>query len=136
MQLGGLEHEVYSGGVCEVSFAFTPKGDLVAIGRNEDGDHTGFGSQLFFAPKERYVERGGPMRGAPDRRKAEPPRSAIEFTDGVRAKTARRTVAGFGPPSGPDLLIAEETRELRLPSSLSLGLSVFQETGVRRAANE
>jgi hypothetical protein len=42
---------VYRGGVCEVAFEFTSKGDLVAIGRNEDGDATGFGSQMFFAPK-------------------------------------------------------------------------------------
>jgi hypothetical protein len=48
----GKDAVVYAGGVCEVSFTFTPKGDLVAIGRNEDGDHTGFGSQLFFAPKD------------------------------------------------------------------------------------
>jgi hypothetical protein len=40
---------VYVGGVCEVSFAFTTQGDLVAVGRNEDGDHTGFGTQLFRA---------------------------------------------------------------------------------------
>jgi len=43
---------VYRGGVCEVAFEFTPKGDLVAIGRNEDGDSTGFGTQLYFAPKD------------------------------------------------------------------------------------
>jgi len=43
---------VYRGGVCEVAFEFTSKGDLVAIGRNEDGDSTGFGSQLYFAPKD------------------------------------------------------------------------------------
>jgi hypothetical protein len=42
---------VYKGGICEVSFEFTRAGDLVAIGRNEDGDDTGFGSQLFFARK-------------------------------------------------------------------------------------
>lgn len=42
---------VYIGGISEVTFAFTPSGDLVAIGRNEDGDATGFGSQLFFARK-------------------------------------------------------------------------------------
>lgn len=47
----GKELAVYVGGISEVSFAFTAKGDLVAIGRNEDGDHTGFGSQLFFASK-------------------------------------------------------------------------------------
>lgn len=45
----GSDLGVYVGGVCEVSFAFTAKGDLVAIGRNEDGDHSGFGTQLFFA---------------------------------------------------------------------------------------
>merc|ERR1712187_841749 len=43
---------VYRGGICEVSFEFTKAGDLVAIGRNEDGDATGFGSQLFYAKKE------------------------------------------------------------------------------------
>jgi len=48
----GKELGVYKGGVSEVSFAFTTSGDLVAIGRNEDGDHTGFGSQLFYARKE------------------------------------------------------------------------------------
>lgn len=43
---------VYRGGICEVSFEFTKAGDLVAIGRNEDGDSTGFGSQLFYARKD------------------------------------------------------------------------------------
>lgn len=42
---------VYRGGVCEVAFEFTLQGDLVAIGRNEDGDTTGFGTQLFYARK-------------------------------------------------------------------------------------
>lgn len=42
---------VYRGGICEVSFEFTLNGDLIAIGRNEDGDATGFGSQLFYAKK-------------------------------------------------------------------------------------
>eukprot|EP00933_Yihiella_yeosuensis_P030437 TRINITY_DN24081_c0_g1_i1.p1 TRINITY_DN24081_c0_g1~~TRINITY_DN24081_c0_g1_i1.p1 ORF type:complete len:491 (+),score=82.84 TRINITY_DN24081_c0_g1_i1:58-1530(+) len=48
----GDDAVVYKGGICEVAFEFTRKGDLVAIGRNEDGDSTGFGSQLFFAKKE------------------------------------------------------------------------------------
>jgi hypothetical protein len=47
----GKDPVVYIGGISEVSFAFTAKGDLVAIGRNEDGDHTGFGSQLFRASR-------------------------------------------------------------------------------------
>jgi hypothetical protein len=49
--LGEAGSVVYRGGVCEVAFEFTSKGDLVAIGRNEDGDSTGFGTQLYFAPK-------------------------------------------------------------------------------------
>mmetsp|Transcript_93867 Transcript_93867/g.265574 ORF Transcript_93867/g.265574 Transcript_93867/m.265574 type:complete len:444 (+) Transcript_93867:90-1421(+) len=48
----GKDIGVYVGGISEVSFAFTANEDLVAIGRNEDGDSTGFGSQLFFAPKD------------------------------------------------------------------------------------
>merc|ERR1712083_200393 len=48
----GKDGVVYRGGISEVSFAFTTAGNLVAIGRNEDGDSTGFGSQLFFAHKE------------------------------------------------------------------------------------
>jgi hypothetical protein len=47
---------VYRGGICEVSFEFTHSGDLVAIGRNEDGDATGFGTQLFYARKESLGE--------------------------------------------------------------------------------
>merc|ERR1740121_1255803 len=49
--VGGKDAVVYEGGISEVSFAFTGAGDLVAIGRNEDGDATGFGTQLFFARK-------------------------------------------------------------------------------------
>jgi len=48
----GKDLAVYVGGISEVSFAFTACGDLVAIGRNEDGDRTGFGSQMFFARKD------------------------------------------------------------------------------------
>jgi len=47
----GKKSEVYVGGISEVSFAFTPAGDLVAVGRNEDGDRTGFGTQVFRASK-------------------------------------------------------------------------------------
>merc|ERR1712110_597514 len=32
----GKDAAVYAGGISEVSFAFSPGGDLVAIGRNED----------------------------------------------------------------------------------------------------
>jgi hypothetical protein len=49
--VGNGDSAVYVGGISEVSFDFTPRGDLVAIGRNEDGDATGFGSQFFYARK-------------------------------------------------------------------------------------
>jgi hypothetical protein len=41
---------VYHGGVSEVGFEFDASGDLWAVTRNEDGDQTGFGSQVAFAP--------------------------------------------------------------------------------------
>lgn len=53
---------VYVGGVSEVDFEFTSSGHLWAVGRLEDGDKTGFGSQIFFAVKDslhywQYLER-------------------------------------------------------------------------------
>lgn len=43
---------VYRGGVSEVAFEFARDGTLWAVGRNEDGDETGFGSQICSAPPE------------------------------------------------------------------------------------
>jgi hypothetical protein len=38
----------YHGGVSEVGFDFDSEGNFWGIGRNEDGDETGFGAQIFF----------------------------------------------------------------------------------------
>lgn len=46
--VNGREH-VYVGGVSEVAFEFTSSGDLWAIGRNEDGDDTGAGTNICKA---------------------------------------------------------------------------------------
>ncbi|MBC7692104.1 MAG: hypothetical protein H7222_10065 [Methylotenera sp.] len=43
---------VYHGGVSEVGFEFDDAGNLWGVGRNEDGDDTGFGAQLYFADKD------------------------------------------------------------------------------------
>jgi hypothetical protein len=43
---------VYQGGVSEVDFEFDRNGDLWAVGRLEDGDFSGFGTQLFYASKQ------------------------------------------------------------------------------------
>lgn len=45
------EPYVYEGGVSEVAFEFDASGNLWAIGRNEDGDGTGAGTQVCFAPQ-------------------------------------------------------------------------------------
>jgi hypothetical protein len=46
--VGGKE-SVYYGGVSETGFEFDENGDLWAVTRNEDGDHTGFGSHVATA---------------------------------------------------------------------------------------
>jgi hypothetical protein len=48
----GDSSAVYEGGVSEVDFEFSREGDLWAVGRLEDGDFSGFGSQIFFASKD------------------------------------------------------------------------------------
>ncbi len=47
---------VYKGGVSEVAFEFDAEGNLWAVTRNEDGDATGFGSHVCFAPKNALSE--------------------------------------------------------------------------------
>jgi len=44
----GVE-SVYTGGVSEVAFEFDADGNLWALGRNEDGDDSGAGSQVCYA---------------------------------------------------------------------------------------
>ena len=45
----GAPH-VYEGGVSEVAFEFDTEGGLWAVTRNEDGDQTGYGSHVCYAP--------------------------------------------------------------------------------------
>lgn len=40
--------EVYTGGISELGFTFNQNLDIVATGRNEDGDKSGFGARYFF----------------------------------------------------------------------------------------
>jgi hypothetical protein len=56
----------YTGGISEVGFAFDLEGNLFGVGRNEDGDSSGWGSRTFKADKdslgkwEWYSERSDP----------------------------------------------------------------------------
>lgn len=45
-----IKEAVYLGGASETGFEFDDEGNLYAVTRNEDGDETGFGSHLVFAP--------------------------------------------------------------------------------------
>lgn len=48
----GDSSEVYFGGVSETAFEFDKSGNLWGVTRLEDGDDTGFGSQVVFAPAD------------------------------------------------------------------------------------
>lgn len=48
----GGKPNVYYGGVSEVAFEFDGTGALWAVTRNEDGDATGFGSHVCYAPPD------------------------------------------------------------------------------------
>ena len=59
--------DVYAGGVCEVGFEADDDGDLWGIGRNEDGDRTGFGTQIFHARAGHWNEWRSLTRSLPER---------------------------------------------------------------------
>lgn len=58
---------VYKGGVSEVAFEFAANGDLWAVTRNEDGDSTGFGSHVAYAPANDLGNWQFPAQSDPER---------------------------------------------------------------------
>ncbi len=58
---------VYHGGVSEVAFEFDAGGNLWAVTRNEDGDASGFGSHVAFAPAGALGEWQFPSKSSPFR---------------------------------------------------------------------
>lgn len=56
---------VYVGGVSEVGFEFDKEQNLWAITRNEDGDLTGFGSHIVYAPKNQWGQWQFPSKSNP-----------------------------------------------------------------------
>ena len=47
------ENEVpYRGGISEIGWAFDLDGNIWGVGRNEDGDDSGWGSRIFSAPAD------------------------------------------------------------------------------------
>ena len=57
----------YRGGNSEVAFELTESGDAWFVTRNEDGDETGFGSQLCFAAASDLAAWQCPERSDPER---------------------------------------------------------------------
>ena len=58
---------VYFGGVSEAAFEFDASGNLWAVTRNEDGDHTGFGSHVCFAEADALMRWSCSDRSDPER---------------------------------------------------------------------
>lgn len=58
---------VYHGGVSEVAFEFDLSGNLWGVTRNEDGDASGFGSHVCFAPAGDLSNWQCPARCSPER---------------------------------------------------------------------
>jgi hypothetical protein len=63
----GPDATVYTGGVSEAAFELDEAGALWAVGRNEDGDDTGFGSLLCTAPASDLTAWSCPARSDPER---------------------------------------------------------------------
>jgi len=91
----GAQGSVYRGGVSEVAFEFANDGSLHAVGRNEDGDESGFGSQLFWSGAALPGEWNHLSHSDPER--YDSPELFAHGADLYLA--ARRDVGG---PFGPD----------------------------------
>ncbi|MBM74478.1 MAG: hypothetical protein CMK59_03685 [Proteobacteria bacterium] len=103
------EH-VYVGGVSEIAFEFDELGNLWAVGRNEDGDATGAGSQICFAPKDALSEWDCLEQSDPERYDSP---ELFRHGDSMYM-LARRDIGGpFGPEGD---LLAYSTR----PKAFSL----------------
>lgn len=63
--VGGENAVVYRGGVSEAGFAFDAEGNLWGVTRNEDGDGTGFGSHVVFAPANNLSAWEFPAKSCP-----------------------------------------------------------------------
>lgn len=56
---------VYTGGVSEVGFEFDLEGNMWGVTRNEDGDASGFGSHVVFAPSDNLAAWQFPAKSDP-----------------------------------------------------------------------
>jgi hypothetical protein len=64
---GARDSVVYLGGVSEVAIEFDDDGNLYGVGRNEDGDNSGWGTQIFTAKAGHLSEWSTLKRSLPER---------------------------------------------------------------------
>jgi hypothetical protein len=89
------KESVYTGGVSEVAFEFAGDGTLWLVTRNEDGDASGYGSHVCYAPADNITEWVCPAICDPERYD-----SPEMFRHGdTLYLVARRDIGG---PYGPD----------------------------------
>lgn len=98
---------VYRGGVSEVAFEFEADGTLWAVMRNEDGDTTGFGSQVCRAPATDLAGWECPAHSNPERYDS----PEMFRHNGELYLVARRDVGGPFDLGRTDLTFEEQKRE-------------------------
>jgi hypothetical protein len=102
-EAGAAGGAVYRGGVSEAGFEFDAEGNLWAVTRNEDGDSTGFGSQVCFAAKGQLGAWTCSARSDPER--YDSPRMLRHGKD--LYLLARRDVGGPFDQGRPGLTFAQ-----------------------------
>lgn len=90
---------VYTGGVSEAAFEFDRDGNLWAVTRNEDGDASGFGSHVCFAPAADLSAWDCPAQSDPERYDSP---EMFRHEDEIYL-VARRDVGGPFDQAAPDL---------------------------------
>lgn len=89
------KESVYTGGVSEVAFEFAADGTLWLVTRNEDGDASGYGSHVCYAPADNITEWVCPAICDPERYDSP---EMFRHGDTIYL-VARRDIGG---PYGPD----------------------------------
>jgi len=98
--------KVYAGGVSEAAFEFDQDGSLWVVTRNEDGDETGFGSHVCYAPPDALSAWDCGPKSDPERYD-----SPEMFRHGKDIYLAARKDIGGPYDQGLDELTLEEQRQ-------------------------
>ena len=115
----GGRPNVYYGGVSEVAFEFDADGSLWAVTRNEDGDASGFGSHVCYAPARRprrlAMLRRRPIPTATTRPRCSATATTSTWWPGATSadRTTPATTTSRSPSAAARYLIAYSLRPKR-----------------------